>query len=167
MATHTDLKEVWLVVSPQNPLKDKKTLAPERERLHMARLAIEDNNKLRATDIEFTLPKPSYTIDTLAYLHEKFPKREFVLIMGSDNLETLHKWKNYELLLQRYEIFIYTRPGYENNPFPINKSIQFFNAPQMILSASVIREYIQQKKSIRYMVPEPVYDYLIGSKLYR
>ena len=115
MATHTDLKEVWLVVSPQNPLKDKKSLAPERERLHMLRMAIDDNPKLKASDIEFKLPRPSFTIDTLTYLDEKYPKKDFVLIMGSDNLETLHKWKNYENLLRKYCIYIYNRPGYEIN----------------------------------------------------
>lgn len=167
MATHSDLKEVWLVVSPQNPLKDKKTLAPERERLHMLRLAIDDNEKLKASDIEFSLPKPSFTIDTLTYLKEKYPKRDFVLIMGSDNLETLHKWKNYELLLKNYSFYIYNRPGYDINPFHDYENIRFFDAPQMILSASAIRAYILDKKSVRYMVPEPVYEYLLGSKLYR
>ncbi|MBL7829568.1 MAG: nicotinate-nucleotide adenylyltransferase [Saprospiraceae bacterium] len=167
MATHTDLKEVWMVVSPQNPLKDKTSLAPERERLHMLRLCIDDNPKLKASDIEFKLPKPSYTIDTLTYLKEKFPKREFVLIMGSDNLETLHKWKNFELLLSDYSIYVYNRPGFENNPFPEKENIRFFDAPQMIISASVIRKFIQEKKSVRYMVPESVFEYLESCKLYR
>lgn len=166
MATHTDLKEVWLVVSPQNPLKQKDSLAPERERLHMLRLSIDDNTKLRASDIEFNLPKPSFTVDTLTYLKEKYPKKEFALIMGSDNLDTLHKWKNFEVLLKNYPIYIYSRPGYAENPFPDNPNLFFFDAPQMLISASMIRNYISQKKSVRYMVPEEVYEYLKGSNLY-
>ncbi len=167
MATHTDLKEVWLIVSPQNPLKDKSSLAPERDRLHMIRLSIDDNPKLRASDIEFKLPKPSYTIDTLTYLKEKYPKREFVLIMGSDNIETLQKWKNYERLLNDYNIYVYRRPGYDQNPFPDHSGIQFYDAPQMMISASMIRQYIQEKKSVRYMVPEPALEYLESGQLYR
>lgn len=167
MATHTDLSEVWLVVSPQNPLKDKTSLAPERDRLHMLRLSIDDNPKLRASDVEFKLPKPSYTIDTLTYLREKYPKREFVLIMGSDNIETIHKWKNYERLLEDYSIYIYLRPGYENRPYQDNQQIKYFDAPQMMLSASLIRQYLKEKKSVRYMIPEPALEYLESGRLYR
>ena len=111
IALHTDLDQVWMVVSPQNPFKDKKTLARERDRLHLVRLAIGDNIRLSASDIEFTLPQPSYTIDTLAYLHEKYPEKEFYLIMGSDNLLGIHKWKNGELLLKKYGIYIYAPAG--------------------------------------------------------
>ena len=101
MAQHTDLDQVWLVVSPQNPLKNKASLAKDRDRLHLVNLAIKDNLLLRSSDIEFYMPKPSYTIDTLTYLEEKYPDHKFVLIMGGDNLRTLHKWKNYELILKK------------------------------------------------------------------
>src|SRR6187402_95126 len=111
MATHTDLEQVWFVVSPHNPLKQRSTLANDFDRLHMVQLAIDDNPKLKASNIEFSLPKPSYTVDTMVYLHEKYPQHQFSLIMGGDNLESIHKWKNYEILLERYSIHIYNREG--------------------------------------------------------
>ena len=113
MAGLPDLDQVWLVVSPQNPLKQRATLANDFDRLHMVQLAIDDNSKLRASNIEFSLPKPSYTIDTLAFLKEKHPEHQFVLIMGGDNLGSLHLWKNYEQILAHYEIYVYQRPGYD------------------------------------------------------
>ena len=116
MATHTDLKEIWLVVSPQNPLKQKASLAKDYDRLHLVRLAIDQNPKLKASNIEFDLPKPSYTVDTLAYLKEKYPTKTFVLIMGGDNLGTFHKWKNYEIILKNFQIYVYSRPKYELGP---------------------------------------------------
>lgn len=167
MANNTDLNQVWFVVSPHNPLKDKKTLAQDRIRLQMVRLAIEDNSLLRASDIEFSLPLPSYTVDTLSYLKEKYPQHEFTLIMGSDNLSSIEKWKNYQHLINNYTIYIYIRPGHELNPFPENKNIVFFDVPQIMLSASQIRLLIEEGKSIRYMVPEPVYEFLDGNKLYK
>lgn len=167
MATATDLQEVWLVVSPQNPLKPKSTLANDYDRLHLVRLAIEDNPLLRASDIEFGLPKPSYTIDTLTYLREKFPKREFVLIMGGDNLATLNKWKNYEVLLANYSIYVYKRPSYELGEFATHPNVHFFEAPLLDISATYIREAIKQKHAIKYLVHDRVEEYLNGSKLYR
>ena len=167
MATRAGLREVWLVVSPQNPLKPKRSLARDYDRLHLVQLAIGDNLRLRASDIEFGLPKPSYTIDTLAYLQEKHPGRPFVLIMGADNLSTLHKWKNYELLLNRHEIYVYQRPGYENGPFANHPNVRIFDAPQMHISASYIRDCLRDGHSVQYLVPDAVYEYLEKSGLYK
>lgn len=167
MVTQTDLKQVWFIVSPHNPLKPKKSLARDYDRLHLVRLAIGDNLRLQASDIEFGLPKPSYTIDTLAYLHEKHPDKQFVLIMGGDNLATLPKWKNHELILRDYLIYVYQRPDYAPDEFADHPHIRLFDAPQMHISATYIRRCIREGKSIQYLVTEPVYDYLNNSGLYR
>lgn len=167
MVTQTDLKQVWIVVSPQNPLKQKSSLARDHDRLHLVRLAIGDNLNLKASNIEFDLPKPSYTIDTLTYLNEKHPEHEFVLIMGGDNLGTLHKWKNYELLLKNFEIYVYKRPKYELGTFENHPSVKMFDAPLMEISASYIRKCIQEGNSIQYLVPEAVFEYIQSSGLYR
>lgn len=168
MATQTELDQVWMVVSPQNPLKPKHSLARDHDRLHLVRLAIGDNPGLRASDIEFSLPKPSYTIDTLTYLREKYPDYAFVLIMGGDNLASLHRWKNYELLLRDYSIFVYQRPEYEvPAALAEHPSVQCFEAPLMHISASYIRSAIRAGHSIQYLVTEPVYQYLESSALYR
>lgn len=167
MATQTDLDQVWLVVSPHNPLKDKQSLARDHDRLHLVRLAIDDNTRLRASDVEFKLPKPSYTVDTLVYLKEQYPQREFVLIMGGDNLATLHKWKNYEVLLRDYDIYVYDRAGYELGPLAQNPRVKVFDAPRMYISSSYIRDCISRGKSVQYLVPDEVYAYLNSSHLYR
>jgi len=166
MATQTDLKEVWLVVSPHNPLKDKSSLANDYDRLHLVKLAIGDNIRLKASDIEFGLPKPSFTIDTLIYLRERFPDRQFCPIMGSDNLLTLHKWKNYELLLRDYELYVYKRPGFESGPFEDHSSVHIVEAPMMSISATYIRSCIKEGKSIQYLVPDAVFNYLELSRIY-
>ena len=167
MATHTDLREVWLVVSPQNPHKEKQTLAKDYDRLHLVRLAIEDNAKLKASNIEFDLPKPSYTIDTLTYLKERHPKKSFVLIMGGDNLGTFHKWKNYETILKNHQIYVYSRPKYDLGPLANHESVSLFQAPLMDISASYIRNCIKNGKSIKYLVTPPVYTYINGSSMYK
>lgn len=167
MATQTDLTQVWFIVSPQNPLKSKSTLARDYDRLHLVRLAIEDNPKLRASDIEFGLPKPSYTIDTLTYLKEKYPDKEFILIMGGDNLGTLHKWKNYEVILRDYKIYVYQRPSYELGSFAKHSSVSLFEVPLMQISASYIRNCIKKGYSAQYLLPEAVFEYLSSSNLYR
>lgn len=167
MATQTDLKQVWFIVSPHNPLKPKQSLARDRDRLHLVRLAIGDNPLLRASDIEFGLPKPSFTIDTLAHLREKYPEREFALIMGSDNLATLHKWKNYELILRDYELYVYRRPDAPPAELEQHHHVRLHDAPMMYLSASYIRDCIKAGKSVQYLVPEAVYEYLEGSGMYR
>ena len=167
MATRTDLDEVWMVVSPQNPLKQKKSLANNFDRLHLVQLAVEDNPKLQVSDIEFKLPIPSYTVDTLTYLHEKYPTREFTLIMGGDNLCSLPKWKNYEILLRDYPIYVYNRPNYGDCPLKTHPSIRFFDAPLMDISATFIRKSIKNKQSIRYLVMDKVNEEIQRSGMYQ
>lgn len=168
MADEPELDQVWLVVSPHNPLKPRITLANDFDRLHMVQLAVEDNTRLRASNIEFSLPKPSYTIDTMAYLHEKYPEQHFSLIMGSDNLESIHKWKNFNVLLERYTIHIYNRPGTKNISTPVNAAdVRFHKVPLLDISSTFIRQRIALGHSVRYMVPESVYEFLDGSRLYR
>ena len=168
MIQYTDLKEVWMVVSPHNPLKSKASLAKDSDRLHLVQLAIDDNPHIKASNIEFSLPVPSYTIDTLIHLQEKYPKREFCLIMGGDSVESLPKWKNYELLLQNYDIYVYERPGYNTTLAEDNPRIKIVkDVPMMDISATFIRNAIRDKKSIQYLVPEKVFDYLDGSQMYK
>ncbi|MEZ4919370.1 MAG: nicotinate (nicotinamide) nucleotide adenylyltransferase [Saprospiraceae bacterium] len=167
MASQTDLNKVWLVVSPHNPLKSKKSLANDYDRLHLVRLGIGDNPLLQASNVEFDLPKPSYTIDTLTYLQEAHPEHEFALIMGGDNLETLHLWKNYEQLLERHQIYVYQRPGAKAGQLGDHPHVHLHEAPMLDISATYIRKTIQAGKSIRYLVPEAVFDYLDGSQMYR
>ncbi|MEP6645775.1 MAG: nicotinate (nicotinamide) nucleotide adenylyltransferase [Saprospiraceae bacterium] len=168
MAGLPDLEQVWFVVSPHNPLKNRATLANDFDRLHMVTLAIDDNTKLRVSNIEFSLPKPSYTIDTMAYLHEKYPEHTFSLVMGSDNAESIHKWKNFEILLARYTIHVYQRPGSERLSPPEQASdIRFHQVPMLDISSTFIRQRIAAGLSIRYMVPDSVYQFLDGSRLYR
>ena len=166
MATQTDLQQVWLVVSPQNPLKPKNTLARDRDRLNMVQAAIGDNPKLRASNIEFDLPKPSYTIDTLTYLAEKYPQHEFALIMGGDNIATLHKWKNYELILRGYDIYVYRRPNIDLGELATHPRVKLFEAPLMDISATYIRNCLQAGKSIQYLVTNEVLKYLSEAKIY-
>lgn len=166
MLNHTDLENVWLVVSPHNPLKKKSTLAKDYDRLHLVNLAIGDELRLKASDIEFGLPQPSYTIDTMTYLQEKYPEREFRLIMGGDNLANLHKWKNYELLLERYKIYIYKRPSYELNALQNHPNVIISEAPLLDISSSYIRQLISEKKSVKYLVPDKVYEYLKDYPVY-
>ena len=167
MVQTTDLNKVWFVVSPHNPLKDKKTLLGEYDRLNLINLAIENNPKLKASDIEFKLPQPSYTIDTLSYIKDKFPKHEFTLIMGSDNLTTLHKWKNYQQLIEQYPIIVYQRRGFTKNPFPEVKTIQHIDFPFIDISSTFIREQIKKGISVRYFMPDVVWQYIEEMKFYK
>lgn len=166
MATQTDLDKVWLVVSPQNPLKPKKTLARDYDRLHLVQLGIGDNGLLEASNVEFNLPKPSYTIDTLAFLKEKHPEKEFALIMGGDNIATLQLWKNYEAILANYDIYVYKRPNIDLGEFASHPRVRICEAPMLDISATYIRECIRTGKSVRYLVPDAVYEYLQGSNMY-
>jgi nicotinate-nucleotide adenylyltransferase len=166
MATQTDLQQVWLVVSPQNPLKPKNTLARDRDRLNMVQLAIGENPLLRASDIEFKLPKPSFTVDTLAYLTEKYPQHEFTLIMGGDNIGSIYKWKNYEILLRGYDIYVYKRPNYDMGEWATQPRVKVFEAPLMEISATYIRSCLIEAKSVQYLVPDTVKQYLEESRLY-
>lgn len=167
MATQTDLNKVWLVVSPQNPLKPKKGLARDYDRLHLARLGIGDNPQIQASNVEFDLPKPSYTIDTLTFLKEKYPDREFALIMGGDNLASLHLWKNYEQILAGYDIYVYKRSSVDLGELANHPRVRICDAPMLEISATYIRECLKTGKSVRYMVPEAVWEYLESGKLYR
>ncbi len=166
MATQTPLEQIWMVVSPQNPFKAKSSLARDHDRLHLVRLAIDDNPQIQASNIEFGLPQPSYTVDTLAYLKEKHPQHEFVLIMGGDNLASFHKWKNYEHILEHHEIYVYKRPQHDLGSIADHPKIHLVEAPLMQISASYIRRCIQEGHSIQYLVPEAVYEYLLNSNLY-
>jgi nicotinate-nucleotide adenylyltransferase len=168
MATRTELQQVWFVVSPHNPLKIQASLAKDFDRLHMVQLAIEDNTKLKASKIEFSLPKPSYTVDTMTYLHEKYPQHDFSLIMGADNLKSISKWKNYEVLLKRYAIHVYHRKGFRLDKETLGQGdIRVYDVPLLDISATMIRESIREGKSIRYLVPDNVFEFLAGSRLYR
>ena len=165
---HTEIQRLWFVISPHNPLKDKASLANDRDRLHLVQLAIEDNPSMKASDIEFKLPQPSYTIDTLTYIKEKYPRYEFALIMGADNLISLPKWKNYQLLINNYPIYIYKRPNYPiESALVQHENIHVLDTPLLDISSTWIRQLIKTKKSIRYLVPEKVFDYLESSHLYR
>lgn len=170
MATHTDLKEVWLVVTPQNPLKNKETLLKDNHRLALVKIAIEDNPALRASNIEFKLPKPSYTIHTLLHLQEKYPKREFVLIMGEDNLQTLHKWKNYEQILKNYQLYVYPRVSAEKTSLNLLNHPQvklFKDIPLMLISATYIRHAIKTNKNVRYLLTPNVLKYIEEMNFYK
>ncbi len=167
MVTNTDLKQVWLVVSPQNPFKKKSSLANDYDRLHLANLAVEGNPNLQVSKIEFGLPQPSYTVDTLAYLKEKHPAHEFVLIMGGDNIASFHKWKNYEHILAHHEIYVYSRPNYKEGDLINHPKVHSFEAPLMEISASYIRQCIKEGKSVKYLVTQPVLEALESTTLYR
>lgn len=167
MANYTDLQQVWLVVSPLNPLKKKSDLINIYDRLEMAKLATEDALNLRVSDIELKLPQPSYTIDTLTYLQEKYPEHEFSLIMGADNLASIKKWKNYELILRDYHIHIYPRPGYEITEFKDHPSITITETPLMELSATFIRKAWKEGKSVQFLVPDKALKFMDSKNLYR
>jgi len=167
VAAHTNLDQIWFVVSPQNPFKQKNSLLNEYDRLHLLNLAIEGNEKLKASDIEFKLPKPSYTIDTLTYLKEKHPKDEFSLIMGSDNLENLHKWKNADILFKEYPFFIYNRPGHTDLKNAEKAKVTFLDAPQLQISSTFIRKNIQENKSVKYILAEKVLEELERTGWYK
>lgn len=167
MVEHTDLDQVWLVVSPQNPFKKRENLANDYDRLHMVEVAIEDNDQLRASNIEFSLPKPSYTIDTLVHLKEKYPRHQFSLIMGGDNLVHFHKWKNYEIILENYPIYVYKRPDYVTDRYQNHPNILIVDAPLMNISATFIRQSLRSGKSVQYLVPDPVWKFLEKSALYQ
>lgn len=165
MQDRTDLDEVWFVVSPQNPFKKQSALLHEFDRLKMVELAIADHFYFRATDVEFRMPRPSYTVDTLAFLSDKYPQHQFKLIVGADNLTHFQKWKNHEVLLEQYGLYVYPRPG--EKKLPEHPNIRYVEAPLMEISATYIRDSIRQGHSVRYLLPEAVEDYIRDKKLYR
>lgn len=163
----TDIDEVWIVVSPQNPFKKRDNLADGYDRLHLVELAIGDHSAVRPCNIEFELPVPSFTIDTLMYLQERYTDHVFSIIMGSDNVESFHKWKNFEMLLEHYSIYIYQRPGFKTDLYRNYDNVHYLDAPLLDISSSFIRKLIKEGKSIRYLVAEKVYEYLKDSNMYR
>jgi nicotinate-nucleotide adenylyltransferase len=181
MADYTDLDQVWMIVTPQNPLKVKSSLLPDYHRLALVQEAIEDNYKLRASDIEFKLPKPNYTTTTLAYLKEKYPTHEFSLIMGEDNLRTFHKWQNHEVILKNHKLYVYPRVltlqeeeevqeigNLHDNLLAAHEHVIFCNdAPVMKVSSSFVRQAIRDGKDVRYLLTEPVHQYIEKMNFYR
>jgi nicotinate-nucleotide adenylyltransferase len=160
MVEFTDLDEVMLVISPHNPLKEKKSLLPDHHRLALANVAVEDESRIRTTNIEFKMPQPSYTIDTVARLEEKYPDMEFILIAGTDIFPTFHKWKNYKEILRKCRMYIYNRPGYTLGEYKGHPNITLYDAPLMEISSSFIRKSIGEGKDMRYFLPEKVYRYI-------
>lgn len=166
MANHTDLDEVWLIVSPHNPLKKKSSLANSFDRLEMANLAVDDAKGLKVSQVEFSLPQPSYTIDTLTHLQEQYPDYVFTLIMGSDNLYSFHKWKNAEVILRDFQIAVYPRPGFVGHELSEHVSVTITDTPLMELSSTFIRRAVKEGKSIRFFVPDAVLDFIDKKGLY-
>jgi nicotinate-nucleotide adenylyltransferase len=166
MVEFTDISQVWFIVSPHNPLKEKASLLADHHRLAMVNIAVEDDPRFRASNIEFHLPQPSYTIDTLKYLAEKYLEKEFVLICGSDNLPTFTKWKNYEELLDRYHLYIYPRHNTRPSQFDDHPHVHFTQAPLIEISSSFIRQSIQEGKNLRQFLPEKVWKYLTEMHFY-
>lgn len=178
MVSYTNLDQVWLVVSPQNPLKKKESLLADYHRLELVNRAIYENPTLRASDIEFKLEKPSYTGTTLAYIQDKYPKHEFALIMGEDNLRTFHKWRNYQAIIDNHELYVYprilteqellnsseslTKPEIQNH-----KNVKLTDAPIMKVSASFIRKSIKAGHDVRYLLTEPVFTYIDEMNFYK
>ncbi|MFH2142855.1 MAG: nicotinate (nicotinamide) nucleotide adenylyltransferase [Bacteroidota bacterium] len=164
---YTDLDEIWFVVSPQNPLKKNNTLLPDYQRLELVYLAINDDPRFKACDIEFSMPKPSYTIDTLTYLKEKYPDKKFSVIMGADNIKTIHKWKNYQNILSENRIFIYPRQGFLPDNKNVEAIIDYVDAPLIEISSSFIRKAFKNKKNVKFFLPENVYAFIEKMNYYK
>ena len=177
LADNTELNEVWFVVSPHNPHKKKANLLEDHHRLAMVKIAVEDNPKLKASNVEFDLPKPSYTVFTLQKLKEDYPQNEFVLIMGEDNLRSLHKWKNYEYILENHKIFVYPRvqtiQELQADTKPTNDLVSnpavilLKDVPMMKISSSYIRKAIEEGKDVQYLLSQPVFNYLDEMNFYK
>ncbi|HAN79783.1 MAG TPA: nicotinic acid mononucleotide adenylyltransferase [Bacteroidales bacterium] len=167
MVSFTDIDEVWFVISPHNPHKDKANLLSEQQRFEMVYRAIEKYPKLKASNIEFALSQPSYTVHTLAYLEEKFPEKKFSLIMGADNLNSLSNWYNYEVILENYRLYVYPRPGCELGELQHHKNVQVTNSPVMEISSSFIRESVKKGFDISYLMPIEAFNYLDEMNFYK
>ena len=166
MAETTDLKKVWFVVSPQNPFKPSKGLLHEFDRYDMVRAAIFDNYKLEVSDVEFNLSKPSYTIHTLVHLKEKYPEKEFKIILGEDNLEGFTKWKNHERILEDYGLYVYQRPHAQPSELKAHPNVKMVEAPLLDISATFIRNCIRKSQSVRYLVPDAVEEMIRSRGFY-
>jgi nicotinate-nucleotide adenylyltransferase len=167
MAEYTDLSEIWFVVTPHNPLKDKDSLLDDHQRLHMVNLAIEGDSRFRSCDIEFRMPRPSFTIKTLTFLQEKYPAREFVIISGTDIFPSFHKWKNWEMLLEYYKFYVYPRPGSADHELTGHPSVKVFHAPMVEISSTFIRQSLRHGKNMRYYLPDKVFDYIREMHFYK
>jgi nicotinate-nucleotide adenylyltransferase len=169
MAEHADLDQVWMVVTPHNPLKKKATLLNDQQRLQMVFLATEDFPKIKPSDIEFKLPQPNYTVNTLIHLHEKYPDYEFSLIMGEDNLKTLHKWKNYEVILENHAIYVYPRISSETENLELKNhpKVHIIDAPIVEVSSTDIRQNIKKGKNVQPLLPHKVWEYIDHNNFYR
>lgn len=167
LLSFTELEQIWIIVSPHNPLKDAQSLIHAYDRLEMCKLAFEDEVNIQVKDIELHLPQPSYTIDTLTYLGEKYPQHQFSLIMGEDNLLNLPKWKNYELILRDYQIYVYPRINSSGSPFLSHPNVKLTQTPIMELSASFIRNAIRENKAINYFVDKKVLAFIASKNLYK
>jgi nicotinate-nucleotide adenylyltransferase len=163
----TDLDEVWIVVSPHNPLKSQKELLDDKTRLSIVKLAIGKSKKIKVSDVEFSLSRPSYTYNTLAHLKQKFSKHNFILLMGEDNLQNFDKWKNFNKILKEFKIYTYPRPNSKTSKFHRHKNVKVFSdAPLMDISATFIRNAIAKHKNVKHMLPEKVWSYIQKKKLY-
>ncbi|QBN19468.1 nicotinate (nicotinamide) nucleotide adenylyltransferase [Flavobacterium nackdongense] len=172
MAENSDLDQIWMVVTPHNPLKNKKTILDDYQRLQLVFLATEDYPKIKPSDIEFKLTQPNYTVNTLAHLQDKYPQHEFALIMGEDNLKSFHKWKNHEVILQNHSIYVYPRIATETDAkqdltIKNNPNIHTIDAPIVEISSTFIRENIKNKKNVRPLMPEKVWEYIDHNNLYK
>jgi len=162
----TDISEVWFVVSPQNPLKERRTLLADHHRLQMVQLAVDDNYGLRVCDAEMHLPVPSYTVVTLAHLAERHPDKRFSIIMGGDNLENFPRWRNWRQIIEGHHLYVYPRPGSECGALASHPHVHLVDVPMMDISSSYIRGLIAQGRSVRYMLTDPVYRYLTEMHFY-
>lgn len=171
MAEHADLDQVWMVVTPHNPLKKKSTLLADHHRLEMVFLATEDFPKIKPSDIEFKLSQPNYTVNTLVHLEEKYPEHMFSLIMGEDNLKSFHKWKNYEAILAHHEIYVYPRVGFtdenDNHLFKNHPKIHLIDAPVVEISSTAIRDHIKKGKNVLALLPQKVWAYIDHNNFYK
>ena len=168
LVEYTNIDQLWFVVSPQNPFKKKANLLDDYHRLELVNRAVEGDDRLRASNIEFTLPKPSYTVDTLAYLKDQHPNYHFRIMMGSDNLENFHKWKNYETIVENYGVIVYPRPGFDKSKVQQHVNITIAEgAPLMEVSSSFIRNAIRDKKDVRHFLPRKTWEYLDEMNFYK
>ena len=164
---YTDLDSIWFVVSPQNPFKDESSLLQDRHRFDMLKLAVKDDTRFEVCDIEFNMPKPSYTIDTLRCLSELHPDADFHLICGMDNLACFDKWKDYQSILDNYNLLVYPRKNYDAGDLKNHKSVHIINAPEIEISSTFIRNAVKENKDVRYFVPEKSYKYMIDNNFYK
>ena len=167
MLEYSEIDQLWFVVTPQNPFKERSSLLPDYQRLDLVYRAVEKHENMRVSDIEFGLEKPSYTANTLAHLKEKHPDHEFYLIMGADNLATFHKWRNYEFILENYKILVYPRLAQINQPLMEHKNIQQIDAPIMQIASTFIRKAIKEGKDVSYFLPPEVAAYIDETNFYR